>query len=247
MSVLSQSAQGAIKLLAIDTACSACSAALWVDGVVAASRRRDMVRGQAEALIPMVAGVMHEAQADFAALDLVAVTIGPGSFTGLRTGLAAARGLASARSIPLVGVTTTESIALAAYRLAAQNEPRRPITVVLNSRRHDLYVQHFSAELAAVGDPFTASPEEIARETPEGSIIFAGDAPDQIMDIIQSRASDPVSSGFPVSGPDANFVAEIAANRWSNRSVGQTLFANKLLYLRPPEAVEPVAQGRLRQ
>ena len=74
MNVLSQSAQSAIKLVAIDTACGACSAALWSDGVVVSSRFREMVRGQAEALMPMVVDVMRDAQVDFAALDLIAVT-----------------------------------------------------------------------------------------------------------------------------------------------------------------------------
>lgn len=247
MSVLSQSAQGTIKLLAIDTACAACSAALWVDGVVVSSRLREMVRGQAEALMPMVAEVMREAEADFAALDLVAVTIGPGSFTGLRTGLAAARGLALARSLPLIGVTTTESIALAAYRLATEAGPRRPITVVLNSRREDLYVQHFTAELVPVDVPFTAMPEEIARTAAKNGVIFAGDATDQIMDIVRAGSYSPDLSYFPVTASDAIYVAEIAANRWRSRSVKETSFPNKLLYLRAPEAIKPVEQGRLRQ
>jgi tRNA threonylcarbamoyladenosine biosynthesis protein TsaB len=247
MSVLSQSAQGKIKLLALDTACAACSAALWIDGVVVSSRRREMVRGQAEALMPMVAEVMQDAQADFAALDLIAVTIGPGSFTGLRTGLAAARGLALARSLPLIGVTTTESIALAAHRLAPDSNLGRPITVVLNSRRADLYVQHFTAELTPIGGPFTALPQEIVRAVPGSGVLYAGDATDQIMDIVQAGSYSPDLSCFPVSASDATYVAEVAANRWSSRSVTETSFPDKLLYLRAPEAIRPAEQGRLRQ
>lgn len=246
MNVLSQSAPSAIKLVAIDTACGACSVALWIDGVVVSSLIREMVRGQAEALMPMVVEVMREAQADFGALDLIAVTIGPGSFTGLRTGLAAAQGLAQARALPVIGVTTTEAIALAAYRWS-DTAPRRPVTVVLNSRRNDLYVQHFSAGLAPIGDPFTALPEEIARAAPRSGVVFAGDATGQIMDIVQVGADSPGFCCFPVSGPDAIFVAEVAANRWSNQPVKATLFPNKLLYLRAPDAIRPVDEGRLRQ
>jgi tRNA threonylcarbamoyladenosine biosynthesis protein TsaB len=246
MSVLSQSAPGALKLLAIDTACAACSAALWIDGVVVSFRLREMVRGQAEALMPMVIEIMHEARAEFAALDLIAVTIGPGSFTGLRTGLAAARGLALARSLPLIGVTTTEVIALAAYRLAADTDLRRPITVVLNSRRDDLYVQHFTAGLAPIGAPFTALPEEIARAAPESGVIFAGDATGQIMDIVRAGSCSPYISCFPVSGSDATFVAEVAAKRWSSCPMKEGSFPDKLLYLRAPDAIQPVEQGRLR-
>ena len=247
MSILSQSAQGAVKLLAIDTACAACSAALWIDGDIVSSRFREMVRGQAEALMPMVAEVMLEERADFAALDLIAVTIGPGSFTGLRTGLAAARGLALARALPLIGVTTTEAISLATYRLATDSDLRRPITVVLNSRRDDLYVQHFTADLTAVGRPFTALPEEIARAASKTGVIFAGDATGQIMDIVQAGSYSPDVSCFSVSASDAKFVAEVAAKRWSSCSVKETSFSNELLYLRAPDAIRPVERGRLRQ
>ena len=100
-------------VLAIDTACSACSAALARDGVVVAARSEAMARGHAEALMPMVQAVMAEARIAWADLELVAVTNGPGSFTGLRTGLAAARGIALAQGIPVAGVTTLEAVAAA--------------------------------------------------------------------------------------------------------------------------------------
>jgi len=235
-----------MRLLAIDTACASCSAAVWLDGAVVSSRMRLMERGQAEALMPMVAEVMREARLDFSALDLIAVTIGPGSFTGLRTGLAAARGLALARSLPVIGVTTTESIALAAYRQAAAGN-RRPITVVLNSRRKDLYVEEFAFDLAPVGRPFTALPGEVARMVVDRGAILAGDATDQVMEAIETASRHADISCFPVSGSDATFVAEIAVNLWGSRSMTESSISNRLLYLRPPEAVQPADQGRLRQ
>jgi len=205
-----------------------------------------MERGQAEALMPMVAEVMHEAQLDFSALDLIAVTIGPGSFTGLRTGLAAARGLALARSLPLIGVTTTESIALAAWRQMAPGD-LRPVIVVLNSRRKDLYVQEFAVDLTPVGRPFTAVPEAVAGMALDRGALLAGDATDQVMDSVTAASRHCDLSCFPVSGSDATFVAEIAVNRWSSRSMTESSFSSRLLYLRPPEAIKPVEQGRLRQ
>ena len=74
-------------VLAMDTSTSACSAALWADGRILARRLSPMARGQSEALMPMVAEVMAEAGLDFKALDLLAVSVGPGAFTGLRIGL----------------------------------------------------------------------------------------------------------------------------------------------------------------
>ncbi|MCH7931874.1 MAG: tRNA (adenosine(37)-N6)-threonylcarbamoyltransferase complex dimerization subunit type 1 TsaB, partial [Proteobacteria bacterium] len=94
-----------MNVLALDTATAACSVALWSDGTVLAQRFATMARGHAEALMPMVEAVMAEAGLAFADLDLVATTVGPGTFTGLRVGLAAARGLALAGGLPIVGVT----------------------------------------------------------------------------------------------------------------------------------------------
>ena len=246
MNVLSHSPQGTMNLLAIDTAGAACSAALWVDGQIVSSRLCEMVRGQAEALMPMVADVMNEAQAKFSDLDLIAVTVGPGSFTGLRTGVAAAQGLALARSLPLIAVTTTEAVALAAHHQVAAGNPPRLITVALSSRRNDLYVQNFSAELNPLGDPFTALPDEIVRTISSGNVIVAGDATEQIKGIVRSVAEEAQVTYVPVIGPDAVFVAEVAARRWRSRSAGEKLIPNKLLYLRAPDAVQPADQGRLR-
>src|SRR5262249_38124743 len=101
-----------MRVLAIDTALEACSAAVLDTerGGIVASESIPMVRGHAEALMPLVARVMQKADLAFPALDRVAVTVGPGSFTGLRVGVAAARGIAVAAGKPAVGLTT-----LAAY------------------------------------------------------------------------------------------------------------------------------------
>lgn len=247
MSVLSQSTPPYTRLLAIDTACDACSVAVWTNGAAVSSHRQEMKRGHAEALLPLVTQTMDDAEAGFDTLDLIAVTIGPGSFTGLRTGLAAARGFAMALSIPLIGVTSTQAIALAAHRLAPDIGLGRPVTVVINSRREDLYVQHFDSELAPLGDPYTSRPKEILGTIAQNGVILAGDATAQVIASDPAGGRNPDISVFPVTGPDAVFVAEVGADRWSNRSMGEEIFPDKPLYLRAPEAVRPIAQGRLRQ
>ena len=110
-----------MKLLALDSSAAACSVALWDDreektgSPIVAHRGKYMERGQSEALIPLVDSVMEETGWIFSDLDRLGVTVGPGSFTGVRVGLAAARGLALAGRLPLVGVTSFEAIAFEAW------------------------------------------------------------------------------------------------------------------------------------
>src|SRR6478736_4078262 len=110
-------------ILAIDTALEACAAAvLDTDaGELLAQESVLMKRGHAEALMPMIARVMQSANLAFTALDRIAVTMGPGSFTGLRVGISAARGLALAAKRPAVGLTT-----LSAYAAAVGSQLVRP-------------------------------------------------------------------------------------------------------------------------
>ena len=92
-----------MRVLAIDTALEACSAAvLDTDSGIAASETLAMTRGHAEAVTPLIARVMSAAAIEFADLDRIAVTTGPGSFTGLRVGISAARGIALAAGKPAV-------------------------------------------------------------------------------------------------------------------------------------------------
>jgi tRNA threonylcarbamoyladenosine biosynthesis protein TsaB len=100
-------------ILAIDTALDACSAAVLDTSAnkTLAIESQAMKRGHAEALMPLIARVMAASGAAFAALDRIAVTTGPGSFTGLRVGLSAARGIALAANKPVVGLTTLTAYA----------------------------------------------------------------------------------------------------------------------------------------
>ena len=101
-----------MRVLAIDTALEACSAAvLDPGGGITASESLAMTRGHAETLMPLIARVMSGAGVEFAQLDRIAVTTGPGSFTGLRVGISAARGIALAAGKPAVGLSTLAALA----------------------------------------------------------------------------------------------------------------------------------------
>jgi len=126
-----------VKILAVDTALGACSAALLEDGRVLSRRWIAMERGHAEALAPMVQAVMREAGLDFAALDRLAVTVGPGTFTGQRVGLAFMRGLRVALQKPLIGVT---SLAAMAERARAETGATNA-AAVHDARRGEVYLE----------------------------------------------------------------------------------------------------------
>ena len=145
-----------MKILALDSATSACSAAVWADGRVMARRHAEMARGQSEALVPMVAEVMAEVGLGFADLDLLAVTVGPGAFTGIRIGLAAARALALAAGLPLAGVSTLEAVA------AAAPADGRPLLVVLDSKREEVWAQAFGPDRTPLTEPAALAPAEAA-------------------------------------------------------------------------------------
>ncbi len=234
-----------MKLLAIDTACGACSAAIQADGAVVAARSRPKRQGHVEARQPMVQAVMDESGLAFGELDLIAVTRGPGSFTGLRTGLAAARGLALALDLPLVAVTTLEAVAEAASRgaAAAKMEPAAVILAAIETRREDLYVQGFSAALEPLDAPRAMSPDAAAEIAGARPTAIAGDGAGRVLEAWRANPA----GGAPVigsgAGPDAAIVAGIAARRGAGPSPTAEIAP---LYLHPPEATRPAAGGRLR-
>jgi tRNA threonylcarbamoyl adenosine modification protein YeaZ len=130
-----------MRVLAIDTALEACAAAVLdtTDGAVVARESEPMTRGHAEELMPLVKRVMERAALDFKALDRIAVTVGPGSFTGLRVGIAAARGLSMAIGQPAVGITTLA--AFAAPLIAADDT--LPVVAAIDARHEHVYLQVF--------------------------------------------------------------------------------------------------------
>ena len=210
-------------VLAIDASTSACSAALLRDGRIAAHRLTAMARGQSEALLPMVAAVMAEAGQDFAGLDLIAATVGPGAFTGLRIGLAAARGLALASGRPLAGIATPLAVAAA---VPAAERAGRVLVVALESRRDRPWVQLFDADLAPLTAVAALAPAEIEAALAGRPALLAGDGAAALADTLPEAATA-TSPGWP----DAAVVAALAAERWPH---GDTLPAEPL-YLRPPD------------
>ena len=125
-------------VLSLDTALAACSVAVTRDGDVLAALSEPMHRGHQERLAPMVEEAMRAAGLPFTAIDRIGVTVGPGSFTGLRVGLAFAKGLGLALDRPCVGIGTLEAL--------AASDPGPGLTVaVIDARRGQLYLQAFES------------------------------------------------------------------------------------------------------
>src|SRR4051812_46461508 len=204
-----------MKILALDSATGACSVALWQDGAILARRFAVMDRGQSEALIPMVREVLAEAGTDFPSIDAFGVTIGPGAFTGLRIGLAAARGMALAAGRPLVGVSTFDAVA---HGVPSEERQGRQVLVAVESRREDIFVQSFDNELMALDEPRSVRPENLIL--PNAPVLIAGDAAARLRPVFNEGDGDrgvanradvrfATSAGFP----DAADVARLVAAR----------------------------------
>jgi len=200
-----------VKILALDSATAACSVAAWIDGSIVAVERADLPRGQAEALMPMVERVRAASAIPFEGFDRLAVTVGPGHFTGLRVGLAAARGLALAAGRPLIGVTTLEAVAAA---VPAAELATSVLVVALDSKRAEPYLQTFYADrrpaTPAVARLAADYADELLRRDPGGPFLIAGDAGDALAAEIAARGVV-VQRSRAAPRPDAAVVAALAA------------------------------------
>jgi tRNA threonylcarbamoyladenosine biosynthesis protein TsaB len=226
-------------ILAFDTSGAGLDIGLWRDGAVLAAHHADMATGQAEALMPAIEAVMARAGIAYAALDRVAVTCGPGSFTGVRVGLAAARGLALAAGIPCIGVASTAVLAAAVpgdERRAPNGTPRR-IAAVIDTRRGDVYAQVFDADGAALTEPVNIAAGQLPALAGPAPLVLAGDAAVTVrtalpaLDAVISRAA---------AHCDAAVLAALAAARAPDPR------GPAPLYVRPPDVTPDPTGGRLR-
>src|SRR5215510_9446376 len=177
-----------MRVLAIDTALEACSAAVLERGKIRASETLPMARGHAEALMPLVARVMDRANIGFSELGRIAVTTGPGSFTGLRVGIAAARGIALASGRPEVGVSTLA--AFAAPHIA--NEAGDSVVAAIDARHGHVYLQVLAGAGRTLVGPHLASVEDAVRVATAAPARLVGSAAGLLAAAWPTGAASPV-------------------------------------------------------
>jgi tRNA threonylcarbamoyladenosine biosynthesis protein TsaB len=217
-------------ILAIDTALDACAAAvLDTDaGKMIAQESLVMKRGHAEALMPLIGRVIKQSGIGFSGLDRIAVTTGPGSFTGLRVGLSAARGIALAANKPVVGLTT-----LSAYAAPVVSEGgEHPVISAIDARHDQVYFQVVSGNGNSLILPKVAPIEEVLGASQFGAPHLVGNAAELLARRWKADAPPP----FKVDAQPAPDIAWVA---WLGAAVSPDSAPARPFYLRAPDAKLP--------
>ena len=217
-------------ILAIDTALDACAAGvLDTDaGRLIAQESQAMKRGHAEALMPLIARVIKASGIGFAGLDRIAVTTGPGSFTGLRVGLSAARGIALAADKPVVGVTTLTAYAAPIVSRNAE----QPVISAIDARHDHVYFQVVGGDGSSLIRPRVGPIEEALGAAQFGAPYLVGNAATILADRWPADAPPPFKVD-PQPAPDIAWVA------WLGAAVSPDTAPARPFYLRAPDAKPP--------
>ncbi|MGB1118206.1 MAG: tRNA (adenosine(37)-N6)-threonylcarbamoyltransferase complex dimerization subunit type 1 TsaB [Parvibaculales bacterium] len=221
-------------VLACDTTQGACSAALWHKGAPVAERLVKMQRGHAEALLPVLGEIKREAPDIWAQINVLAVTVGPGTFTGVRVGLSAMRGLSLAMGVPVAGFGTLHMMAL------ASTSPHRRL-VAVDARRDTFYTQICAPDGTACEPPTARSLAACLAlgaedDDPKFAVIGTGAA------AICTPENSRFSADSAPHWPQARVLAAHAAGLSMD---ALTALPATPLYLRPPDATLPDPQKNL--
>ncbi len=224
-----------MNVLAFDTCFDACSVAAGrgmrsLSPVIATSFA-PMALGQAERLLPMIDEVMSEAKLSFKDLDKIAITTGPGTFTGARICVSAARALALVSGTPIV---TISSLALMARNPAIPGDSKRGLAIATDARRGEVYVQHIDRHtLEPLSPPAVYAVLDPAAALGHRPIVVAGSGAQALADEANAQGID-ASAILPDLLPDALDMLFCAASWQSVSTVAP-------LYLRAPDAKPPSA------
>lgn len=220
-----------MNILALDTSLGACSAAVAtgkVDLPKVFGRFELREREHAEAIVPMIQIVLAEADLSWPQIDAIAVTVGPGSFTGVRVGVAAARGFALALDRPVIAATSLE--VMAAQALEELSDTPAVFGVVVDARRGEVYLALFDSAGETVFAPAALTPQQAVKEAlAKNAALIVGSGAQLVTESAGSGAGG-IGAVLPGLQPDARVLARMALTRPSCAGPVSPL------YLRPPDA-----------
>lgn len=208
-------------VLAIDCSASLCAACVCDAGVDLGREVRDLGKGHAEHLMEVIGSALEKAGKAFADLDAIAVSVGPGSFTGVRVGVSTARGLALALKVPAIGVTTLEALAAE----ASEEFPGSPVFALVDGGRGEIHAALYDAKLNPLFGPAATSPEDAARLAGEAGAVLAGTAAERI--------AEAAGGIFDIALPKATADIAVYARLASLKGAGEK---PRPLYLREADA-----------
>jgi tRNA threonylcarbamoyladenosine biosynthesis protein TsaB len=220
-------------ILAIDATLGACSTALLKNGEVLNQMKEVRVRGHVERLIPMIDETCKAVGVSQSQFDYIAVTIGPGTFAGVRIGLSAAKGMALALGIPLIPLTTLESIA---HQYAVDHqELSETFAVAIDARRGEIYFQKFKMNKGDINSVAEAMAVPLSQINIDGIDIIVGSGAELIKDIVGNETFR-VDDNYQY--PEATVMGKLATSK-----IEQAKFSDDVspLYLRAPDAIKPKA------
>jgi tRNA threonylcarbamoyl adenosine modification protein YeaZ len=214
-----------MRILALDAALAQCTAAVVADQTVLASHRSNASQGHPAMLSAMAKDVLTESATTAASLDLVAVIVGPGSFTGIRAGIALAHGIGLAVGVPVVGVTVGEALADSLPHLGT-----RELWVAIDNRRGRIFLERD-------GKVIVASLDELP--IPDTKVAVAGNVAAAVAATLAARDSDVVLTDARFAAP--RHVAIVAERRWKGEL---RPLPPHPLYVEPPQARPPIGGFR---
>ena len=222
-----------LNILAVDTATRGMSVSVFRDGVPVVTRACDEMRDQAKSLLPVVMEVLATAKTGFSGLDALAVATGPGSFTGIRVGLAAMQGIALASALPLAGFDN--------FSLYAPHTGSKDSLVLLESHRKECFCQLFDQDGEKKGAAFQEDAAGLAaRFAGKDSIVLAGNAVPVLRELEAAGYSAPdIPQDFAAEQSSVSLGYMLIAAAEQDMDQLADRYPAKPFYIRPPDVTMP--------
>jgi len=221
-----------MRILAIDAATKTMGVAVAESDKLLASARLNIGKTHSERLLPLLSALLETSDIPAESIDAVAVTVGPGSFTGLRIGISSAKALASAWKKPLIPVITLDALAM------SQADCGKIVCPILDARRNEVYYAVYDENGKQLTEPGAMAPkvlaEHLAATYPNREIVLLGDACEIYFDMFKETCGE----GLRLAPPDRRFFLAEGAAFWAleHPEAAQEAALVKAFYLRLSEA-----------